>query len=67
MTISEMIKVLTEIKEKEGDLRVTVFDEYTANEGWDFRNEELWLTADASVDKVRDDHSNVLEKVVRIG
>ena len=67
MKISEMIKVLTEIKEKEGDLRVTVFDEYTANEGWDFKNEELWLDADANVDKVRDDHGKVLEKVVVIG
>lgn len=67
MKISEMIKVLTEIKEKEGDLRVTVFDEYTANEGWDFKNEELWLDVDANVDKVRDDHGKVLEKVVVIG
>ena len=32
MTITEMIKKLEAIREVEGDIRVTVYDEYTAAE-----------------------------------
>lgn len=66
MTITEMIKVLETIKEKEGDLRVTIFDTYTESEGWDYNNEELWITAETTVDNVLDDNDNIVEKVVLI-
>ena len=66
MKISEMIKALEELKEQYGDIRVTVFDEYTANEGWDYKNEDLWLDAEPMVDKVTDDDDNELEQVVVI-
>lgn len=66
MTITELIKKLEAIREAEGDIRVTVYDEYTSAEGWDFKNEELWLDADAMVDMVLDDDDNEIEKVVLI-
>lgn len=55
MKISEFIKELEEIKEREGDLRVTVFDEYTANEGWDYNYEDLWTNACICVELVKDE------------
>jgi len=66
MTISEMIKKLEALKAKYGDLRVTVYDDYTANEGWDYKNEDLWLTADAEFDMVIDEDGREVEKVIRI-
>ena len=64
MKISEMIKALTTILETEGDLRCTIYDEYTANEGWGFKNEDLWCNARADIDWVIDDNNNKIEKVV---
>lgn len=55
MKISEFIKELEEIKKEEGDLRVTVFDEYTANEGWDYEYEDLWTNACICVELVEDE------------
>lgn len=66
MTISEMIKRLQAIKETEGDIRVTVYDDYTADEGYDYNNEDLWVDASAVIDVVTDDDDNELEKVVLI-
>lgn len=66
MKISEMIKVLEQIMATEGDLRVTTYDEYTANEGWDYESQDLWRDAHASVDMVTDDDDHEIEKVVNI-
>lgn len=66
MKISEMIAILANIMATEGDLRVTVFDEYTASEGWGYHNEDLWENAVAQVATVVDDDDNELEKVVQI-
>lgn len=66
MKISELIKRLEEIKNKEGDLRVTIFDEYTANEGWDYENQDLWQDICPCVEFVEDDEDNQVEKVVCI-
>ena len=66
MTITEMIKKLEAIRAIEGDIRVTVYDEYTANEGWDYKKEELWDNAVPIVDMVRDDDDKEIEKVVCI-
>ena len=66
MKISEMIKKLEEIKAKEGDLEVTIFDDYTANEGWDFKKEDLWMSATTTIDMVRDDNDKEIKKVVTI-
>ena len=67
MTITEMIKKLEAIREVEGDIRVTVYDEYTAAEGWDYSHEELWLDAEPIVNMVTDDNDKEIEKVVCIG
>ena len=66
MTITEMIKKLEAIREVEGDIRVTVYDEYTSAEGWDYKNEELWTDAEPTVDMVIDDNDKEIEKVVCI-
>ena len=66
MKISELIKRLEEIKNKEGDLRVTIFDEYTANEGWDYETQDLWQNICPCVEFVEDDEDNQVEKVVCI-
>lgn len=66
MKISEMIKVLEQIMATEGDLRVACFDEYMANEGWDYEAQDLWPDAHASVDMVTDDDDHEIEKVVNI-
>ena len=64
MTITEMIKKLEAIRAKEGDIRVTVYDEYTASEGWDYKHEELWIDAEPTVNMVTDDDNKEIEKVV---
>lgn len=66
MTITEMIKKLEAIRTIEGDIRVTVYDEYTSAEGWDYKNEELWADAEPTVDMVIDDNDKEIEKVVCI-
>jgi len=66
MKISEMIKVLEQIMATEGDLRVACFDEYMANEGWDYEAQDLYPDAHASVDMVTDDDDHEIEKVVNI-
>lgn len=67
MKISEMIKELEKVLREEGDLRVTVFDNYTANEGYDYDNEELWTDAYVDIEYTEDDDGNELEKVCRVG
>ena len=64
MTITEIIKKLEAIREVEGDIRVTVYDEYTAAEGWDYKHEELWADAEPIVNMVTDDDYKEIEKVV---
>jgi len=64
MKITQMIAALTAILETEGDLRVTVFDTYTENEGWDYDHADLWCDAAPSLDWVTDDDDNEIEKVV---
>ena len=64
MTITEMIKKLEAIRAIEGDIRVTVYDEYTSAEGWDYKNEELWVDAEPIVNMVIDDNDKEIEKVV---
>ena len=64
MTITEIIKELEAIRAIEGDIRVTVYDEYTANEGWDYKNEELWVDAEPTVNMVTDNDDKEIEKVV---
>lgn len=66
MTITEMIKELEAIRETEGDIRVTVYDELTAAEGWDYKYEDLWVDAEPFVDMVLDDDGNEIEKVVGV-
>lgn len=66
MKISELISKLNTILETEGDLRVTVFDEYTEAEGWDYNREDLWLDASPSVGFVENDKGEKIEKVVTI-
>jgi hypothetical protein len=64
MKISQMIATLNAILATEGDLRVTVFDTYTENEGWDYDHVDLWCDAVPSLDWVTDDDDNKVEKVV---
>ena len=66
MTITEIIKKLEAIRAIEGDIRVTIYDEYTSAEGWGYKNEELWLDAKPTVDIVTDDENKESEKVVCI-
>ena len=66
MTITEMIKKLEAIRAIEGDIRVTVYDEYTSAEGWDYKNEEVWADAEPTGDIVIDDNYKEIEKVVCI-
>lgn len=66
MKISEMIQTLQAILETEGDLRVTVYDEYTACEGWGYKQEDLWVDARPEVEVVVDDDEKEVEKVVRM-
>lgn len=62
MNIEEMIKKLEEIKEVYGNIRVAVYDEYWANEGWNIKEEQLYSTAWASVQEV----PNTKEMVVQV-
>lgn len=64
MKISELIKELEQIKNQEGDLKVTIFDEYTANEGWGYNNKDLWQNTYPVVEFIEDDDENEIEKVV---
>ena len=64
MVISELIKKLEEIKEKEGDLHIKIFDNYAEEEGWGYDNQDLWLDASPVVEWVEDDDENKIEKVV---
>lgn len=66
MTITEMIKALEAIREAEGDIRVTIYDEYTACEGWGYKNEDLWTDATPEVETVIYDYKDKTEKVVCI-
>ena len=66
MTITGMIKKLEAIRAIEGDIRVTVYDEYTSAEGWDYKNEELWTDAEPTIDMVTNDDDKEIEKVVCI-
>ena len=66
MTITEMIKKSEAIRAIEGDIRVTVYDEYTSAEGWDYKNEELWTDAEPTIDMVTNDDDKEIEKVVCI-
>ena len=46
MTIREMITALEGFAAQYGDdTRCTVYDEYTAEEGWDFEEEDLYIDA----------------------
>ena len=46
MTIREMITALEELAEQYGDdTRCTTYDEYTACEGWDYEEEDLYIDA----------------------
>lgn len=48
MTIREMIQALEALAQEHGDdMRVCVYDEYTANEGWGHNAEDLYLPAEA--------------------
>ena len=67
MTITEMIKELETIRAKEGDIRVTVFDEYPYEEGYEYDMEDLWLDVYARIADVVDNNNNKIEKVVVIG
>jgi hypothetical protein len=51
MTIRKMIERLEELAQQYGDdMRVCVYDDYTANEGWDFEEEDLYTDARAKYD-----------------
>lgn len=65
MKISEVIKELENILAREGDLRVAVYDDYTAAEGWDYKEEDLWLDTCPCVNTVCDDNGKEIEKVVQ--
>jgi hypothetical protein len=52
MTIREMITALEGLAAQYGDdTRCTVYDEYTACEGWDFEEEDLYLDASPDYDE----------------
>ena len=49
MTIREMIAKLEELAAQHGDdVKVVMYDEYTANEDWEYEEEDLWIPADCS-------------------
>lgn len=52
MTIREMIAALEELAAQYGDdTRCTIYDEYTANEGWGFEEEDLYIDAAPEFDE----------------
>lgn len=60
-----MIKKLEAIRAKEGDIRVTIYDEDTAYKRWGYKNEELWVNVKPTVDMITDDDDDKeIEKVV---
>lgn len=64
MRISEMIEALQRIMEEEGNLQVTYYDEFMAEEGYDYDHEELWVPATPYVDWVKDNSGKKIRKVV---
>lgn len=55
MTIREMIQALEALAQEHGDdMRVCVYDDYRAAEGWDFEPEDLCLRAEADYDEEMD-------------
>lgn len=51
MTIREMINELEAMAQEHGDdMRVCIYDDYAANEGWDLEEEDLYLDAEAAYD-----------------
>lgn len=52
MTIREMIEQLEAMAKEHGDdARVCTYDEYTANEGWGYKEEDLYLDAEVEYDE----------------
>jgi hypothetical protein len=52
MTIREMITELERLAAQYGeDTRCTVYDEYTACEGWDYEEEDLYIDAEPNYDE----------------
>jgi len=65
MTVKEMIKKLQELEAQGlGDIRVVIYDEYTANEGWDYTEDDLYDTAAVNERCIRTLSSG--EKVLRV-
>jgi len=60
MTITELINKLEQLKAQEGDIRVCVYDEYTANEGWDFEEEDLYQSPTPHIEYVEDTNEKVI-------
>lgn len=60
MTITELINKLEQLKAQEGDIRVCVFDEYTANEGWDFEEEDLYQNPTPHIEYVEGTDEKVI-------
>jgi hypothetical protein len=51
MTIRKMIERLEELAQQYGDdMRVCVYDDYAANEGWGLEEEDLYTDARAKYD-----------------
>jgi hypothetical protein len=58
MTIREMITALEALAAQYGDdTRCTVYDEYTACEGWDYEEEDLYVDAEPTYNE---DHKVVV-------
>lgn len=52
MTIREMITALEALAAQHGDdTRCTVYDEYTAEEGWGYQAEDLYIDATPEFDE----------------
>ena len=52
MTLKEMIAKLQKLAQEHGeDTKVYIYDEYTANEGYGYEEEELYCSADAWYNK----------------
>jgi hypothetical protein len=51
MTIRELITTLEGLAETHGEeTLVAVYDDYTANEGWDYEEEDLYCTPRPALD-----------------
>ena len=55
MTISKLIEKLEEIKATKGDIKVAIFDEYKANEGWGYEEKDLWYDPQIGLEWVVDE------------